>query len=168
MTAAALDQAWPCDDALFRSVFRRHAAGVAVVTAAGPQPAGFTATSLVSVSLRPRLLSFTVHLGSSAWPVFAAAGHVGVHLLGRHQRDLAARFATPGAARFAAPTRWHAGPYGVPVLDGAVAWLACRTEARVPAGDHAIILAEVLTAAHDHDGPPLLYHEGDYAALSPG
>lgn len=40
---------------LLRSVFRRHAAGVAVITAQDATgPVGFTATSLSSVSADPR------------------------------------------------------------------------------------------------------------------
>ncbi|MET9972722.1 flavin reductase family protein, partial [Streptomyces sp. NPDC006356] len=43
---------------LLRSVFRRHAAGVAVITARGETgPVGFTATSLSSVSAEPPMLS---------------------------------------------------------------------------------------------------------------
>ena len=42
------------------------------------------------------------------------------------QEGLARTFATSGIGRFAAPTRWHAGPFGVPVLDGASAVLVCR------------------------------------------
>lgn len=38
---------------LLRSVFRQHAAGVAVITAAGERPVGFTATSLNSVAAEP-------------------------------------------------------------------------------------------------------------------
>ncbi|NEE52664.1 flavin reductase family protein, partial [Streptomyces sp. SID8455] len=42
---------------LLRSVFRRHAAGVAVITATGDRPVGFTATSLNSVAAEPPLIS---------------------------------------------------------------------------------------------------------------
>lgn len=93
----------PATDDLLRSVFRRHAAGVAVITARGPGgPAGFTATSLTSVSARPPLLSFGIGAGSSSWPAVSEAEHVGVHVLGEHQEELAATFARSGADRFAA------------------------------------------------------------------
>src|SRR5437588_3303905 len=68
----------PFDPDVFRSVFRRHAAGVAVITARGASPVGFTATSLTSVAAEPPLLSFAVGTGSSSWPTLAAAAHVGV------------------------------------------------------------------------------------------
>ncbi|MDN3292871.1 flavin reductase family protein [Streptomyces ficellus] len=150
---------------LFRSVFRRHAAGVAVITARGELPVGFTATSLTSVAAEPPLISFGVGTSSSSWPVVAEAGHVGVHILGEHQRELAATFARSGADRFAPPTRWYTGPEGVPVLDGVLAWLVCRVVARVPAGDHRVVLAEVVAGDPDGTGRPLLYHQGRFNAL---
>ncbi|TDT38986.1 flavin reductase (DIM6/NTAB) family NADH-FMN oxidoreductase RutF [Streptomyces sp. BK208] len=156
----------PATDDLLRSVFRRHAAGVAVITARGPGgPVGFTATSLTSVSARPPLLSFGIGTGSSSWPAVSEAEHVGVHLLGEHQEELAATFARSGADRFAAPTAWREGPKGVPVLDGVLAWLVCRAVARVPAGDHRIVLAEVLLGDPAGEGRPLLYHQGRYRGL---
>lgn len=151
---------------LLRSVFRRHAAGVAVITAHGPSgPVGFTATSLSSVSAEPPLLSFGISTGSSSWAAVSEAGHVGVHILGEHQRELAATFARSGADRFAEPTRWRTGPEGVPVLDGVLAWLVCRVAARVPAADHRIVLAEVVLGDPSGAGRPLLYHQGRYNGL---
>ncbi|MEU9666229.1 flavin reductase family protein [Streptomyces bobili] len=151
---------------LLRSVFRRHAAGVAVITAPGDGgPVGFTATSLTSVSAEPPMLSFGIGTGASSWPAVSAAGHVGVHILGDHQRELAATFARSGADRFGAPTSWRAGPEGVPVLDDVLAWLVCRVVARVPAGDHRIVLAEVVLGDPAGAGRPLLYHQGRFTAL---
>ncbi|MCX5167250.1 flavin reductase family protein [Streptomyces antibioticus] len=151
---------------LLRSVFRRHAAGVAVITASGAGgPAGFTVTSLTSVSAEPPMLSFGIGTGASSWPAISRAEHVGVHLLGEHQRDLAATFARSGADRFGAPTVWREGPHGVPVLDDVLAWLVCRVVARVPAGDHRIVLAEVVLGDPAGAGRPLLYHQGRFTAL---
>ncbi|GKQ39345.1 flavin reductase family protein [Streptomyces sp. A012304] len=151
---------------LLRSVFRRHAAGVAVITASGGSgPVGFTATSLTSVSAEPPMLSFGVGTGASSWPTLSRAEYVGVHILGEHQRELAATFARSGADRFGAPTAWREGPEGVPVLDDVLAWLVCRVVTRVPAGDHRIVLAEVVLGDPAGAGRPLLYHQGRFTAL---
>lgn len=151
---------------LLRSVFRQHAAGVAVITAQGASgPVGFTATSLVSVSAEPPMLSFGIGTGASSWPAVSEAEHVGVHILGEHQLDLATTFARSGADRFGAGTRWFEGPEGVPVLDGTLAWLVCRVAARVPAGDHRIVLAEAVVGDPAGVGRPLLYHHGRFNAL---
>lgn len=153
---------------LLRSVFRRHAAGVAVVTAQGERPVGFTATSLNSVAADPPLVSFGVATSSSTWPVIAEAEYVGVHILGEHQEELAAVFARSGADRFSPPTSWRPGPGNVPVLDGVLAWLVCRVVARIPAADHRIIVAEVVVGDPGdlgEAGRPLLYHQGRFKAL---
>ncbi|MDK1474712.1 flavin reductase family protein [Streptomyces sp. 549] len=153
--------------ALLRAAFRQHAAGVAVITASGPEgrPAGFTATSLTSVAAAPPLVSFGIGTASSTWPSVARAEYVGVHVLAEEQRELAATFSRSGADRFAPPTRWHTGPHGVPVLDGGLAWLVCRIVARVPAGDHRLVLAEIVTGGSGEPGRPLLYQQGRFNAL---
>jgi len=154
------------DPDVFRSVFRRHAAGVAVVTAQGTRgPAGFTATSLTSVAAEPPLFSFGVSVTSSSWPAIAAATHVGVHVLGAHQEETAALFARSGVDRFGPPTAWTPGPHGVPLLHGAAAWLVGRVAALVPAGDHRIVVAEAVAGDPDGPGGPLLYHQGGYHRL---
>ncbi|WP_255947636.1 flavin reductase family protein [Streptomyces odontomachi] len=150
---------------LLRAVFRRHAAGVAVITAGGEVPVGFTATSLTSVSLDPPLLSFGIGLTASSWPAVSRATHVGVHILGEHQHEVAATFARSGADRFGPPTRWRPGTGGVPILGDVPAWLVCRVVARVPAGDHRIVLAEPVDGDATGVGRPLLYHEGGFRVL---
>lgn len=150
---------------LLRSVFRRHAAGVAVITATGDRPVGFTATSLSSVAAEPPLISFGVGTSSSSWPVLAEAEHVGVHVLGEHQQELAATFARSGADRFGPSTDWSSGPEGVPLLAGVSAWLVCRVAARIPAGDHHIVIAEAVAGDPSGAGRPLVYHQGRFTAL---
>jgi len=152
---------------LLRSVFRRHAAGVAVITARGDAgPAGFTAPSLTSVSAEPPLLSFGIGTAASSWPAISATEYVGVHILGEHQQELAATFARSGADRFGAATAWREGPEGVPLLDDVPAWLVCRVVSRVPAGDHRIVLAEVVLGDPTGPGRPLLYHQGRFNGLA--
>uniref|UniRef100_A0AAU3H4L1 Flavin reductase family protein n=1 Tax=Streptomyces sp. NBC_01401 TaxID=2903854 RepID=A0AAU3H4L1_9ACTN len=151
---------------LLRSVFRQHAAGVAVITAAGAAgPVGFTATSLSSVAAEPPLVSFGVGTSSSSWPAVSETEYVGVHILGEAQHDLAATFARTGADRFGPATDWRSGPEGVPLLGGVVAWLVGRVVARVPAGDHRIVIAEVVAGDPSEGGRPLVYHQGRFTAL---
>lgn len=155
------------DPDVFRSLLRRQASTVTVVTAPGLPPAGFTATSFTSVSLRPPIVSVCLSRDASSWPTVARAEHLAVHLLAEGQQHLARTFATSGIDRFAHPTAWRPGPHDVPVLDGTLAWLLCRVIDRVVAGDHAVVLAEPVLARHGGDGAPLLYHEGRYACVAP-
>jgi flavin reductase (DIM6/NTAB) family NADH-FMN oxidoreductase RutF len=154
------------DEITFRRLMRRHAAGVVVVTVAGELPVGFTATTFMSVSLRPPLVSFCVGRGASAWPAVARAGTVAVHVLAEDQERVARTFATSGIDRFAAHADWSPGPSGVPLLNGVLAYVVCRVVQRVPAGDHSIVLAAPVAGAHGHaTGTPLLYQAGGYGVL---
>jgi flavin reductase (DIM6/NTAB) family NADH-FMN oxidoreductase RutF len=159
MTAVA----WHVDAALFRQVFRRHAAGVAVVTVdAGQGPAGVTVTSLASLSSAPPLLSFSIAATASTWPHLRDAGSAVVHLLGAGHAGLAQTFATRGIDRFAAPTRWRRLPTGEPLLTDAAAWLRIAIEHRHPAGGSHLIIGRIEEAGVTEEGKPLLYHDGNY------
>ncbi len=156
----------PVDAALFRQVFRRHAAGVAVVTVdAGQGPAGVTVTSLASLSAEPPLLSFSISATASTWPHLRDAGTAVVHLLGAGHTELARTFATSGIDRFAAPTRWRRLPTGEPLLDGAAGWLRITIEHRHPAGGSHLVIGRVEAAGLAETHGALLYHDGTYHAL---
>lgn len=59
------------------------------------------------------------------------------------------------------------------MLGGVLGWLACRVVARVPAGEHRVVIAEVVAGDPVGDragdpageGRPLLYHQGRFNAL---
>lgn len=148
----------------FRAVFRRHPAGVAVVTAAGPTgPVGITVTSLTTVSAEAAVFSFNVSRTASGWPVLQAAPHFAVHLLGAHQVTLAKTFATSGADRFGPTTGWVPGPEGVPVLDRVQAALLARPLQVLDVDDHSLVLArfqQVLTLPGR--SAPLVWYDGDF------
>jgi flavin reductase (DIM6/NTAB) family NADH-FMN oxidoreductase RutF len=151
-----------------RRTFRRHPAGVAVITAnSASGPVGFTVTSLASVSAGPPRVSFNIAHAASSWPAVSRARYLGVHLLGAEQTELASAFARSGADRFAAPTVWAPGPRRVPVLDGCVSWMVAAVDARIPVGDHSIVVVTVLRFGGRADGgAPLLYHDGAYRQLA--
>jgi flavin reductase (DIM6/NTAB) family NADH-FMN oxidoreductase RutF len=154
------------DAPLFRQIFRRHAAGVAVVTTdAGRGAAGVTVTSLASLSAEPPLLSFSVATTGSTWPHLRDASTAVVHLLGAAHASLAHTFATSGIDRFAAPTNWHRLSTGEPVLDDAAAWLRVSIQHRHPAGGAHLIIGRIEEAGLAERGAPLLYHDGSYHAL---
>ena len=101
----------------FKQAFRRHAAGVAVVTARTPEgePVGFTATSLASLAAVPPLASFNMSRVSSAWPAVENTDYVIIHMLGTHNRDVAELLAGPKDLRFDGD-HWSAGPHDIPLL----------------------------------------------------
>ncbi|MCK9929101.1 flavin reductase family protein [Frankia sp. Mgl5] len=166
--SGAAQSAAAVDPAALRSAFRRHAAGVTVVTMIGPRgPVGFTATSVASLSADPPLLSLSLSATSSSAPALLAAGTLVVHLLSDGQQELAARFATSGIDRFAEPTRWRRLPTGEPLLVDAAVWLRTRIHSRLNAGDHHLVIAEVLETRSHRQSQPLIYHNGAYGTINP-
>lgn len=152
---------------VFRRVFRRHPAGVAIVCASdGGRPVGLTVTSLSSLSAAPPLISFGVGRRASAWAAVCAAEYFAVHLIAEDQQELAATFARSGADRFAPPTRWSPGPFGVPVLDDVPAALVCRKVYDLPTGDHTLVIGEPVHAVEGGAARPLVYLDGRYGSVS--
>ena len=145
----------------FRNALGQFATGVTVVTARSPegQPVGMTVSSFNSVSLQPPLVLWSLgnHVGS--YPVFAQCSHYNIHVLGAHQKALALQFARPGIDRFAG-VDWQANAHGVPLLGDCLASFECKAHSRHSAGDHLILIGEVLACAHTSDVAPLLYHAG--------
>jgi flavin reductase (DIM6/NTAB) family NADH-FMN oxidoreductase RutF len=156
------------DADVYRSVFRRHAAGVVVITAdAGHGPVGFTATSLVSVSLLPPLVSFAIATSASSWPAVSTANSLVINFLSADQHAIAGRFATSGIDRFADPTHWSRLASGEPVLDDAPSYLRAQVEHRFAVGDHCLVVARLATYTERREHEPLLYHDGRYATATP-
>lgn len=154
----------PAGDVLLRRTLRRHASGVTIVTV--PGPAGFTATSFTSVSLRPPLVSFCVDTAASAAPAVRTADRFAVHLLGTRDAALAERFARGGVDRFAGTPQVRVAG-GLPLLTAAPAWLAARVVARHPLGDHLLVVGEVYAGGVRERAAALVHHDGAYSTTSP-
>ena len=149
-----------------RQLFGSHAGAVAVITAdAGSGPAGFTATSVASLSLDPALLVFNISRTSSSWETVAGSAAVAVHFLDERQAGLARLFATSGADRFAPPTRWSRLADGTPVLDDAPVAIAGPVQHRFAAGDHTVVAVRITWAEIRRPHSPLLHHAGRYRGL---
>ena len=152
----------------YREAIGQFATGVAVVTCAGPDgPAGLTTNAVSSVSLDPLLLLVCFDEGSRTLTAVRDAGRFAVNLLRAGQEDLARVFASKRvpAEKFEAVT--HRIEHGVPVLDDALAWLACDVDALHRAGDHTIAVGAVTHVFSDPGGDPLLFFRGTWGALSP-
>lgn len=147
----------------FKRAFRRHAAGVAAITALLPdgRPAGFTATSLASLAAVPPLATFNMAQVSSAYPAMTPGNHVAIHMLGRRTRHLAELLAADHDVRFAGE-HWHPGPFGVPVLDGAPAWMLGRVIAVHEVHANAVVVVEIVGGELGEEDEALLYHERRY------
>jgi len=163
----------------FRAAMSRLAAGVVLVTAFEPpldaegpkgEDVGMTATSFMSVSLDPPLVLVSLREGSRMDDLLDEQPFWAVSVLSESQRHIAGRFAMKG--RVSDRLLFEDIPYvrgeltGAPLVGGALGTLECRTEQRVEAGDHTLVIGRVLTAhVPSADGGPLMYFRGRYRQL---
>jgi len=149
----------------FRRICGKFASGITIATVrdAGGAPHGMTANSFTSVSLVPPLVLVCVDHRARILEHFRIGKHFGVNILGAAQRPLSDRFAGSGYDRFEGVT-WRPGHTGVPLLMDALATLECARVNVVTAGDHDIVIGEVLHA-DCQDGDPLVFYGSQYRAL---
>lgn len=160
----------------FRAALTRLAAGVVLVTAHDPEDGprgedvGMTATAFVSVSLDPPLVMVSVRNGSRMDDLLERQPAWAVSLLAEGQRHIAGRFAMKGRISdrllFADVPHERGTVSGAPLIKDTLAVLECRTEQRVVAGDHTLVIGRVLRAdTPGTDTGPLAYFRGRYRHL---
>lgn len=157
----------------FKAAFRNHAGGVAVITAdTGAGPVGLTATSVISVSVDPPALAFSVSAQSSSTPTIRDAETLVVHLLGADQLHIAALCATSGIDRFADASLWSRLESGETCFHDAHAWIRARVIDRVHVGGSTLMVVEALDVHAPVMDPsatsaerPLVYHNRTWHTL---
>ncbi len=119
--------------------------GVTVVTAhTQDQDWGMTCNSFNTVSLDPAMVLWSVRKTSTSYEAFVTAGGYMVNVLGAQQKDLALKFAQGTQAERFADQQVVRGVNQHPRLEGVIAWFDCRIDQVVSAGDHDILIGEVL------------------------
>ncbi len=154
------------DSFAFRQLLGRFPTGVTVLTARGAdgRPVGMTANSFTSVSLVPPLVLVCIDHDAGFHRELTQCDTFAVNVLAQDQEAVSRRFANPHEDRFDG-VGYATSPRGNLLLDGCLAHLECVPRARHEAGDHTIVVAEVV-AGEARDGRPLCYFRGGYAALA--
>ena len=149
-----------------RELLGRYPSGVCVVTVdADGQKLGLTVGSLVSLSLAPPLLGFSVSREAAMHELLREAGGCAISLLAAGQDWLAQHFAR-GVPPIA---MWHGiataeGASGAPLLVGAMGWLECSLRDEVAVGTHTFFVCDVRRVELGEDAPPLVRARGEYGA----
>jgi flavin reductase (DIM6/NTAB) family NADH-FMN oxidoreductase RutF len=142
-------------------------ASVTVVTTldATGQPRGLTVAAVTSVSADPPILLVSIDRRSRTLPTIRQHGAFAVNFLRGDRAEVAARFASPLADRFAG-IGWGPGATGVPVLvEDSLSHAECVTIHERLVGDHMVLFGHVLAGAPPPvRSRPLLYFRHRYAS----
>jgi flavin reductase (DIM6/NTAB) family NADH-FMN oxidoreductase RutF len=88
-----------------------------------------------------------------------------VNVLSEEQEALCRDFAVSGAEKSDkfSGVGWKPGPSGAPLLDGALAWVACTIDNSYEAGDHELVIGAVIETWVDRGGRrPLIFYRGGF------
>jgi flavin reductase len=158
------------DVSAFREAMSSFPTGVTVVTVASDDGHvhGVTVNSFLSVSLDPMLVLVCLKETSRGLDLIEHAGAFVVNVLSAGQHDVSRWFANRhrpvGLAMFDG-LPFESGVTGCPVLVDATASFDCRLRQSHRAGDHLIVLGEVIALVHRPQLAPLIFHAGTYKSL---
>ena len=154
------------DPEQFRDVAGLFATGVAIVVAeVAGQVHAMTANSVTSVSLDPLLMLFCPSRKARIAQDLPGLTRFSINILRRDQQALSTYFAGGWKDSAPPPFRFIDSPAG-PQLEGALASIGCRTHSVTEAGDHFLVVGEVIylyKGLLPHQ--PLLFLAGKYRGV---
>ncbi len=161
----------------YKGLARNWASTVTIVTAKRkaefmkegvPEQDGYTATAFLTISIDPPIILVSPTNGGSAYSMLAESDYFAVSILASHQQPIADAFAKPAAERVAnwQNFAWHSDNTGSPILEGSLGAFSAKIKQLIPAGDHTIVLGDVLEIHHGETGEPLLYFNRAYGKPS--
>lgn len=129
----------------FRRAMGHVAAAVSVVTVLKEgEPHGTTVSAFASLSMNPPMLLVSLDRRSALLSKLRLGSVVGVNVLASHQDQVALRFAGKGDDTFDG-IPWSIED-GAPALVDRHAWVSMSVNQLVEAGDHTLVLGDVLAA----------------------
>lgn len=122
-----------------------------------------TCAWVMRVSHRPPLVAVSVGKSRFTHGMIASSRAFSVNVLARDQVELARHFGLRSGRdtdKFRG-VAYREGVTGSPILEGVAAWLDCRLQGSVEAGDHTVFIGEVVEGGST-DREPLIYDPRDY------
>lgn len=135
------------DEDAFRGIMSRLVSGVSVVTVRHRNlDLAMTATSLVSVSLDPPTVLFTVHEDARLAEAVESGAAWAVSILGPEGLAAADWLASPGRPainQLASVAHSYGNVTGAAILKDATAWIECETSWVKAASSHLVVVGTV-------------------------
>ena len=139
----------------------RLASGVYVVTCNDKNESeGMLTTWIAQVAFEPPMISIAIKDGRPLLECLKEGSQLVVNILSKNSPEIFKQFAKPNlssAERFAGLELLPEGEFG-PVFSKAVSYLLCTTHKIIKAGDHNLVLAEVVGGAMLHESAEPMVH----------
>lgn len=130
----------------FLAAFRHHPSGVAIITAdPGDGPVALTVSSLISISVAPPTVAFSLSDASSSARSVKRAETIVVHFIRRADMQLARLCATSGADRFGADVQWSRLETGEPYYLQVDLWFRAAIRDQLATPGARLVTAELLS-----------------------
>lgn len=147
------------DAAATKAILEHFPYGLYVVTVrSNGEEHGLTANWITQASFEPPMIAVSIENTSTTISLIRDAHHFAVSLLTTGQRELAEKLGRTSdqAPKLKGVKTKPAPAAQTPVLTESVGWVECRAVATLPAGDHTLVLGEILEAGVENgDAEPL-------------
>lgn len=154
------------DAAEFRRVLGHVPTGVTVVASMlNGEPVGLAVGTFFSVSLEPPIVGFCAAKTSTSFPNVQASGKFCANVLAHDQEAVSRVFASSGADKFRGLGWRQSAESASPMLNDALAWIDCSIASVIDAGDHVIVLGDVLRLEVNRATGPLIFFRGGYHSI---
>ena len=154
--------------ASFRYAMGHFPTGVTVMTtSAAGRLHGMTVSAFASVSLEPLLILVSVERSTLMHQLVFDSRAFAINILGKRSESTARYFADND--RLAAPEfregSFRLGTTGSPILNEATGYLEATVHGTHQAGDHTIIVGQVVALEISTEEEPLVYYRSGYRSL---
>jgi flavin reductase (DIM6/NTAB) family NADH-FMN oxidoreductase RutF len=149
-----------------KTVLRHFPYGLYVVTVAHDgEEHGMTANWVTQAAFEPPMIAVAVENTSKTIEMMRDTHQFALNVLHKGQRDLAGKLgkSSEQAPRKLKGIKTKPAGGGTPVLAEALGWLECRIVTTVPAGDHTLVLGEVMDAGIEEQGEALTIQEAGFS-----
>jgi flavin reductase (DIM6/NTAB) family NADH-FMN oxidoreductase RutF len=143
---------------LFKEIMGSYPTGVTVVTTldGNHKPIGLTVNSFASVSIDPLLVLWSIDKNAGSCGVFQKAEKFAVNILAGDQQEVCWTFASKSEQDRFSKHPWALSKNNLPVLENVFATFECKKIQQIDAGDHYILLGEVIDL-NKNEQEPMLY-----------
>lgn len=144
------------------AVFKLLTQGVYVISVnSGQQQNAFTAAWVMQVSFDPLLICFSINPGHHSYPLLLEGQVCCISVLNNKDFRAADHFGQSSSKDKMIDFQWLETKTGAPALADSLAYFDCRVDHYSDAGDHKLVICNVVEAAVINEGEPMTYRDTD-------